>query len=332
MLAAPTPWTRAGRRGSDLDSTAFGTFARDFVERRKVLTTHAHYLDLKSLLESHLIPFFGEARQFEDSSFTIDAVEQFVVHMKSLPGLKGRQTSGVRVNKARALLARILGRAVARKWLTTNPVLDVPRLRENPPEIDPLSWVEVRLLVETGLQDPEMIRFYTVAIFSGLRTSELIGLKWTDIDWTSNPPTAVIKTSFTKADGDHLTKTPGSARPVELRPRAAQALKEQQAASRLKSEFVFGNRDGGPLDRDNIMNRVWYPALKRAGIRVRKPYQTRHTFATLALSAGEAIGWVAKQMGHTSTKMVIEHYYRFIPNLTRRDGSAFDKAAAQVGL
>ena len=119
---------------------------------------------------------------------------------------------------------------------------------------------------------------------------------------------------------------------MELRPRAAQALKEQQASSRLKSEFVFCNRDGGPLDRDNIMNRVWYPALKRAGIRVRKPYQTRHSFATLALSAGEAIGWVAKQMGHTSTKMVIEHYYRFIPNLTRHDGSAFDKAAAQVGL
>src|SRR5262245_34322568 len=83
---------------------AFGTFAREFVERRKVLTTHAHYLDLKSLLETHLIPFFGEARQFEDSSFTIDAVEQFVVHMKSLQGLKGRQMSGVRVNKARALL------------------------------------------------------------------------------------------------------------------------------------------------------------------------------------------------------------------------------------
>ena len=79
-------------------------------------------------------------------------------------------------------------------------------------------------------------------------------------------------------------------------------------------------------------NRVWYPALKRVGIRERNPYQTRHTFATLALSAGEAIGWVAKQMGHTSTAMIIRHYYKFIPNLTRQDGSAFDKAAEQAGL
>jgi integrase len=68
------------------------------------------------------------------------------------------------------------------------------------------------------------------------------------------------------------------------------------------------------------------------GIRARNPYQTRHTFATLALSAGEAIGWVSWQMGHANTKMLIEHSYRFNPNLTRRDGSALDKAAAQFGL
>ena len=77
---------------------------------------------------------------------------------------------------------------------------------------------------------------------------------------------------------------------------------------------------------------MWFEALDAAGLARRPIYQTRHTFATLALSAGEAIGWVSKQMGHSNTKMIIEHYYRFIPNLTRQDGSAFDKAAAQFGL
>ena len=208
----------------------------------------------------------------------------------------------------------------------------MPRLREDPAIIDPMSWNEVRLLFDKGFQnEPEMRRLYTVAIFTGLRTSELIGLKWGDLDWTSTPPLAVIKHSFTKHDGEHLTKTPGSARSVDLRPQVVRALKEQKTSSRLKSDFVFCSSVGGPLNRDNLMNRVWYPALKRAGIRERKPYQTRHTFAT-ALSAGEAIGWMSKQMGHSNTKMIIEHYYRFIPNLTRQDGSAFDKAAAQFGL
>ena len=57
----------------------------------------------------------------------------------------------------------------------------------------------------------------------------------------------------------------------------------------------------------------------------------QHTFATLALSAGENIGGVAKQMGRGSTKMVIEHYDRFIPNNARQDGSAFDRAVAGLG-
>jgi integrase len=191
----------------------------------------------------------------------------------------------------------------------------------------------VQTLLDKGFRhDIEMKRFYTVAIFTGLRTAELIAAKWGDVDWTSDPPMLVVKHSFTKLDREHLTKTPGSARPVDLRPQALRALKEQQASSRLKSDYIFCNAVGGPLDRDNLTNRVWYPALNRAGIRTRNPYQCRHTFSTLALSAGEEIGWVARQLGHSNVEMVIRHYYRWIRNNTRMDGSAFDRAAASFGL
>ncbi len=273
------------------------------------------------------------ATVIEYMSDSLEDVERFIGHLKKLPGLKGDHLSAVRVNKARNLLRKILDRAVKNGWLRDNPVLEVRRLREDPAVIDPLSWKEVALLVDKGFKhDPERRRFYTVAIFTGLRTSELIGLKWTDLDWTTETPTAMVKRSFTKLDGEHLTKTAGSTRAIDLRPQATRALKEQQAASRLKSEYVFPNAIGGPLDRDNLMNRVWNPALKRAGIRERKPYQTRHTFATLALSAGEEIGWVAKQLGHANTEMVIRHYYRWVRNNTRQDGAALDRAAAQFGL
>src|SRR4029453_4976813 len=102
--------------------------------------------------------------------------------------------------------------------------------------------------------DPEMQRFYTVAIFTGLRTAELIGLKWGDLDWTSDPPGAVIKPSHTKPDGAHLTKTPGSARAVDLRPPVVRALKAQQTSSRLKSDFVFCSALGAPLGREHRTN------------------------------------------------------------------------------
>ena len=165
-----------------------------------------------------------------------------------------------------------------------------------------------------------------------LRTSELIGLQWGDLDLTRATPTASIRRAVTKLDGVHEPKTEGSARTIDLRPQVVAALKAQRASSQLKGEYVFPNSVGGPLDRDNLATRVWYPALGRAGLKSCKPYQTRHTFASLTLSAGEEIGWVAKQLGHVNTAMIIRHYHGWIRNNTLQDGSAFDKAAAAVGL
>jgi integrase len=50
--------------------------------------------------------------------------------------------------------------------------------------------------------------------------------------------------------------------------------------------------------------------------------QTRHTFATLALSSVEALDWVSTMLGHRTTQMVIRHYHKYVPNLTRRNGDA----------
>jgi len=80
---------------------------------------------------------------------------------------------------------------------------------------------------------------------------------------TSTPPTADITHSYTKLDGLHLPKTDGSHRTIDFRPQVVRALKEQKAASRLKSEFIFCNSLGGPLDRDNLMNQVWGTQAQR---------------------------------------------------------------------
>ena len=101
------------------------------------------------------------------------------------------------------------------------------------------------------------------------------------------------------------------------------ALKRQKARSRLQGTYVFSNSAGGPHEVNNLRKRTWYPTLTKAGLRKRTLYQTRHTFATLMLSTGENPNWVAAMMGHSTVQTLFRHYNRFIPNLTRKDGSAF---------
>lgn len=104
-----------------------------------------------------------------------------------------------------------------------------------------------------------------------------------------------------------------------------EALKLQQHITGQRSEFVFCTSKGTPLDHRNVRDRIWKPLLERLGLTYRRPYQTRHTAATLWLAAGEAPEWIARQMGHSTTKMLFEIYSRYVPNLTRQDGSAMER-------
>jgi|SRR6266571_7037606 len=118
-------------------------------------------------------------------------------------------------------------------------------------------------------------------------------------------------------------KTSASYREIDMLPTVDAALQAQQKG--IISLWVFPNADGGRLDLDNLRVRVWYPTLKRAGLRQRDLYQCRHTFASLMLQSGEDPAWVARMMGHTTTKTLYERYHRFIQNRSRRDGELYLK-------
>lgn len=70
--------------------------------------------------------------------------------------------------------------------------------------------------------------------------------------------------------------------------------------------------------------------LRFLGLKERRPYQSRHSAATLWLAIGESPLWIARQLGHTSTEMLFKVYGSFVPNLTRQDGSAFERLLTGV--
>lgn len=185
-------------------------------------------------------------------------------------------------------------------------------------EVDPFDDVEkTAILMAAAGQARNLFQF---AFWSGLRTSELIALEWGDIDWIHGTVrvqrAVVVKT-------EKGTKTGAGTRDVLLLAPARDALVAQKEFTFLAGTRVFHNpRTGKAWETDGqIRKTCWQYILKRAGVRYRNPYQTRHTYASTMLSAGENPWWVAKQMGHVDVEMVFRHYGKWIP--TNKDGGQY---------
>jgi integrase len=159
-----------------------------------------------------------------------------------------------------------------------------------------------------------------------MRTGEANGLKWKYIDFEKR--LILIRETFVMGE-DEYTKNDSSQRDIQMSQIVYDALKAQEKVTLGKSDYVFCTRLNTPLDNKNVIDRVWNPLHRYLDLKPRRAYQTRHTAATLWLASGEAPEWIARQMGHTTTEMLFRVYSRFVPNLTRQDGSAFERLLLQ---
>ena len=80
------------------------------------------------------------------------------------------------------------------------------------------------------------------------------------------------------------------------------------------------------------LRELWVRAMRKSRLPYRRMYETRHTFASWALAAGESPEWVARTLGHVNTSMIYKTYGRYIPNLTRQDGSALEGLLGELKM
>uniref|UniRef100_UPI00398B3171 tyrosine-type recombinase/integrase n=1 Tax=Paraburkholderia kururiensis TaxID=984307 RepID=UPI00398B3171 len=206
------------------------------------------------------------------------------------------------------------------------------RKKEAPKEeddVDPFTTEEQQAIV-SALPDQaaNMARF---AFWTGLRTSELVALDWSDVDWRKGV-VMVRRALTTTADAPEDTKTKTSRRDVKLLPPALAALEAQKAHTFLANCEVFQDpRNRSRWSGDLPIRLVWTRALRQAKVRYRKPYQTRHTYASMMLSAGEHPMWVARQMGHANQNTTVRIYARWMPSADPdAGGKAVEKFAASM--
>ena len=302
---------------SESDTPLFTDFADQWFLESKIQWRNSHTRNVESILASSLKPAFKNKRVGEISKPDILAARNKMARRK------GRGASGLMspktINSHMTILRMILTEA-AERFDFTNPYLNIKPLKQQKVHIEPFSLNEVEKILETVREDYH--NYYLVRFYTGMRTGEVDGLKWEYVDFEKRE--ILVRETLIHGQTEY-TKTDGSQREIPMFGPVYQALKSQYEATGKLSKFVFCNRLGEPLDHNNVTKRVWYPLLEHLKLKKRRPYQTRHTAATLLLASGENPEWVARTLGHSSTEMLFKVYSRYIPNLTRMDGSAFER-------
>lgn len=209
--------------------------------------------------------------------------------------------------------------AVEDRIIQTSPAEKLKSLKIQTEPPDPYTLKEAEALIAGALEhySEEDANYFEFSCFAGTRPSETIALMWPDIDFNNGH--ARIDKARVMARDKERTKT-GTARDVELNPRALEILGRQKDFTFLKGEQVFG-----PYHDLQVQQRHWAWLHKKLGIRYRVPYQLRHTSVTWNLMIGKNLLWVAQNHGH-SVSVMLKVYAKWLRGTTDAEVNAIRKA------
>src|SRR5215218_437787 len=220
------------------------------------------------------------------------------------------------VQKVHHVLHKALAQAVRWNLIPRSPADSVKAPTPTPKEMHPLSSHGARRLLEAARGD-RLEALYALAIHTGMRRGELLGLKWEDVDLDSS--TLQVRRSL-DVDGTFKAPKNGKGRTLKLTPRALDALrahKVRQNAERLEAgsrwqdnNLVFPNTVGKPMNAGNLYRREFQPLLKRAGLADEgfTIHSLRHTFATTLAAKGVHPSTAQKMLGHSDIRMTLVIY------------------------
>ncbi|WP_031569331.1 site-specific integrase [Rheinheimera texasensis] len=292
----------------------FSEFADIWLDEMAVSWRRSYQETMGVLVANRIKPYFGNKLI---SSITKADILQFRASLGKVRREDGQGLSAGYINRNIKVLFMILNEAADRYQFTAPERLKP--LKTPKSDVDPMTLEEVELFL--AHVDAKFRSYYIVRFFTGMRTAEIDGLQWRYVDFDNRR--ILVRETWVKGRFEY-TKNDGSQREIGMSEPVYQALRRQLEQTG-GNKFVFATRNDTPFSHRNMTQRVWYPTLQACDLRPRTPYQTRHTTATLWLAAGENPEWIARQMGHTTTEMLFRVYSRYVPNLTRQDGSAADR-------
>ncbi len=304
---------------TDPKELLFGEYVNKWREEMEPGMSFSQIRDYTTILKTHHLPYFAEMPFSEICSKV--RMKKFVASLKAKKNCFDQPLSAKRIQNIMIPLRVILRDAIEEHDWNDLPdpfaALKLPKVRKI--RIHPFTFEEWSTLKKFL---PVWYRpYYEFAVQTGLRPSEQVALKWTAIDSMF----IHIELSRVRNREKEDLKTPESNRRIEIRPSMREILDIQEVQTAcFESPYVFVNTKGRPCVQDSLRWH-WVKAMEKSGLPFKRMYETRHTFASWALFKGETPEWVARTLGHVDSSMVFRTYSRYIPNLTRQDGSALEE-------
>ena len=295
-----------------------------YAETQVVPNTLQRY---RSQFKTHLIPAFGDKKL---SQIGVEDIQKYRSEKEKIlaPGT---------VKQHLSLLRQMFDHAIDWDYLRKNPAKKVPNPKVPKREKDFLTPDEVRdLLAHTP---GRWYAFVLVAVTTGLRIGELLAMKWSNVDWGQGVYFVLEnlqRKTETHPKGFSTPKSADSVAPVDLSPRACEALRAHRAAQAREKlaagveykdlDLVFATEVGHPLDHWNVKRRVFEPALKNACLRRIRFHDLRHTCASLLIAQGESPKYIQRQLRHASIEMTFDTYGHLFPEAAQEAVQRLDES------
>lgn len=296
----------AAKRQAQRDSPLVEDYLRDWLSGRVALraSTTASY---RAHIEHHLIPALGDVTLAQLRPETIQRLHHQLLAQGMTPATLAR---------VHATLSAALNTAHRRGLLLGDPLAGVELPRTQPPDriVWTLDHARAFLVAVTG---DDLEALWRLALLTGMRRGELLGLRWADLDLDAGRLRVVntrITIGATIVEGP--PKTRASHRTLSLDARTTNLLRDRQDPS----GHVFTDAEGNPL-APGWVSRRFTEICTNAGLPRIRFHDVRHTSATLGLATGESLKAVSTRLGHADISVTANTYLQVPDHIARRDAT-----------
>jgi integrase len=289
--------------------------------------THSDYA---AMLRRYIRPAIGTRMLASLSPLEIQAAYQAMID---------RKLSARTIRYAHSVLRAAIRQAIRWQLLLADPTQGVQIPSPQCREMSVLTTDQARTFLKAASLSSQACLF-AVALTTGMRPSEYLGLCWRDIDWDRG--TVSIVRSLHKHEGQWSfadTKRVRSRRVVKLQTWVLELLRQLkgkddgtgEACDTAFADLIFATAHGEPINEEYLVKKHFKPLLREAGLPNIRLYDLRHTSATLALAVGVAPKVVSEQLGHASAAFTLDTYSHVLPHM-QDEAAAKMEAALMNGL